>query len=175
MKDEPKMYSTKEGDPVEYKYTRGFARRLGVSAASGSLITYMDSDDYLKPEFTMTHMLIYNQFPNVDWWINQSWYDNHEAEWEESDIMHPHSESEEVEFPYLQSKWKATKLKENRIVMSPWLFSHKPGITVLWRDVYGTKSEDVDFNQRVREAYPNGRGYSNPIYIRCHYSKRWDV
>ena len=170
-----RMYSTKPGDPKEYKYYRGFARRLGVSAASGSVITYMDSDDVIAPEFTMTLMLIYNQEPELDWWINTTWYDNQLADWKESDVLYPSSDSEVVQLPYIDDSWRQTKLKPNMIVMSPWLIAHRPNLEVQWRDTYGTLSEDSDFNKRLRERYKNGMAYSRPIYARCHFSDIWDI
>ena len=34
---------------------------------------------------------------------------------------------------------------------------------------------DVDFNTRLRAAYPKGNLYSSPIYARCHCTGKWDV
>lgn len=169
------MYATKDGDPSEYRYYRGFARRLGVAAATGRVITYMDSDDVLSPEFTMTLMLIYNQDPDNTWWINTSWYDNEAADWPDNDTMYAISESPIEQLNYIHGNWRATKLKPGMIVMSPWLLMHSADITTKWRDVYGNVSEDVDFNKRLREAYPNGVAYAKPIYARCHYAKKWDL
>ena len=56
-----KMYGKVEGHPEEYTYYRGLARRLGAAVATGDVIAYMDSDDIIAPEFTITLMLIYNQ------------------------------------------------------------------------------------------------------------------
>lgn len=172
---ELKMYQTKDGDPSEYKYFRGFARRIGVATATGSVITYMDSDDVLSPEFTMTLMLTYNQAPDQDWWINTSWYDSEFADWPENNIMYAIADSPRVELSYIDGGWKQVKLKPSMIVMSPWLLMHKPGLQTQWRDTYGNVSEDVDFNKRLREESKNGMAYSRPIYARCHYAGKWDV
>lgn len=173
---ELKMYETRPGDPEEYKYYRGFARKIGVGAATGDVITYMDSDDIIAPEFTMTLMLIYNQEPDLDWWINTTWYDNEVANWPDSETMYASSESKPVELPYSEEgTWVQTVLKPGKIVMSPWLLMHKPNLKVQWRDTYGNISEDVDFNRRLREEYKKGMAYSRPIYIRCHFSDLWDV
>jgi len=173
--DEPEMYSTLEGDPEEYKYYRGFARRVGVGAATGELITYMDSDDILAPEFTMTVMLVYNQDPSRDWWINNTWYDHSSSDFEESEIMYSVNDAPEVELSYIGGTWKQVKMKPGMFVMTPWLLVHKSNLNVQWRDVYGTMSEDSDFSRRLREAYPNGTLFSNPIYVRCHFANRWDI
>jgi glycosyltransferase involved in cell wall biosynthesis len=169
------MRQTKEGDPVDYKYYRGFARKLGVAAATGDVITYMDSDDILAPEFTMTLMLIYNQDPDNDWWINTSWYDNHSAEWPDSETMYAIQDSDQVKLNYIDSEWRAVKLKPGKIVLSPWLLMHRNNLNVYWRDTYGIVSEDADFNKRLREMYPKGVAYSRPIYVRCHMPNYWDV
>jgi glycosyltransferase involved in cell wall biosynthesis len=169
------MYETKEGDPEQYKYYRGFARKLGVAAATGSVITYMDSDDILAPEFSMTLMLIYNQDPDRDWWINTTWYDNHVADFPENEMMYATQESEAVELPYIHDLWRQTKMKPGMFVMTPWLLMHKPSIKTQWRDVYGVISEDVDFNKRMREETSNGVLFNKPIYTRCHYAGKWDV
>lgn len=173
--DELGMYDTKEGDPVEYRYYRGLARRIGQSLATGTTITYMDSDDVLSPEFTMTLMLIYNQDPDNSWWINTSWYDNEAADWPDNDTMYAIHESPIEQLPYINGNWRATKLKPGMIVMSPWLLMHRSDVTTKWRDTYGNVSEDSDFNQRLRKDYPNGVAYAKPIYARCHYANKWDI
>ncbi len=160
------------------QYFRGFARGLGVAAATGSIITYMDSDDYLLPEFTMTNMLMYNSEPEKDWWINQSWYDHVNVDKSTQNlqaIIDP-STIEPVSLDNLPGSWKAMQLKENRIVMSPWLFTHKATCTTKWRDVISdSTSEDVDFHNRLRSEYPNGTAYARPVYVRCHMKGVWDI
>lgn len=175
MDTELNMYDTREGDPAEYRYFRGFARRLGAAVATGSVITYMDSDDVLSPEFTMTLMLIYNQAPDQDWWINTSWYDNQNADWPESDTMHSAKDAELIQLPYIHDMWKQINLKPGKIVMAPWLLMHKPNLSVQWRDTYGTLSEDSDFSMRLRDVYKKGIAYSRPIYARCHFANKWDI
>ena len=160
------------------QYFRGFARGLGVAAALGTIVTYMDSDDYLLPEFTMTQMLIYNSAPEKDWWINTSWYDH-------SDVVNSNQHSETVVDPktiesvnlkQLPGYWKPMQTKDNRIIMSPWLFTHRATCSTKWRDVISKDtSEDVDFHNRLRTEYPNGTAYARPIYARCHYKNIWDV
>jgi glycosyltransferase involved in cell wall biosynthesis len=175
MDSEMGMYDTKPGDPEEYKLFRGYARRVGVAAANGQVITYMDSDDVLAPEFTMTLMLIYNQAPDCDWWMNTTWYDNEASDWTENETLYSTRDAEVVQLPYIHGGWKQVKLKPGKIVMSPWLLMHKPNLSVQWRDTYGTLSEDSDFNIRMREVYKNGIAYSRPIYARCHYGGKWDI
>ena len=169
------MNQTREGDPDAYKYYRGFARRIGVAAATGDVITYMDSDDILTPEFTITLLLIYNQMPELDWWINTSWYDNQFADWEESETMYDVSNAQSISLNGIDDLWKEVKLKPGKIVMTPWLLMHRSNLDIKWRDTYGQTPEYVDFNKRLREKYPNGNAYSKPIYVRAYYPHRWEV
>lgn len=170
-KDTPNMYELNEDGQ---KYYRGFPRRVGVGAATGSLITYMDSDDFLKPEFTMTLLLMYNINTELDWWINTAWYDNENAQWEDSNEIFGSEHHEDIEIEGLSGKWTKTKVKPGMAVLSPWLLMHKSTCTTKWRDVIGT-SEDSDFNRRLRQKYKDGMAYERPIYVRCHYRDIWDV
>lgn len=160
-------------DTENGKYYRGFPRRAGVGIATGSLITYMDSDDYLMPEFAMTLMLMYNAAPDKDWYINTSWYDNDIHSWDDNETMENTDHSAAIEIDGLASRWTPTQVKEGYAVLSPWLFMHKATCTTKWRDTIGS-SEDSDFNRRLRESYPNGYSYAKPIYVRCHYRDIWD-
>ena len=174
-KDNLNMYENVEIDGKSYTYYRGIPRKIGVAAATGSLITYMDADDYLLPQHLLTIMLTYNQFSDKDWWINRSWYDHSTANWQESDVMHDSSSFETYEFEQFRGhKWSKIKLKENRVILSPWLFIHRASCSTQWRDTVGV-SEDVDFNKRLRAEYPNGIPFERPTYIRCHYTNKWDV
>lgn len=173
--DELKMYETKEGDPEEYKCYRGFARRAGVGIATGDIITYMDSDDVLAPEFAMTLMLIYNQAPEKDWWINNTWYEHASSNESENDDRYGMDVAEQVSLPYIKHMWKQSLMKPGKFVMSPWTLTHKAGLSVHWRDVYGNMSEDVDFSTRLRAAYPNGTMFSKPMYVKCHLKNKFDI
>lgn len=169
------MYEDQEVNGEFYKYYRGIPRKIGVSAATGDLITYMDADDYLLPQHLLTIMLTYNQYPDKDWWINRSWYDHASANWDENDIMYGTSNFETYKFEQFRNQeWNQIKLKKNRIILSPWLFTHRATCNTQWRDTLGS-SEDVDFNKRLRAEYPNGIPFERPTYIRCHYTNKWDV
>lgn len=171
-KDAPNMYEKNEQG---HKYYRGFPRRVGVGAATGTLITYMDSDDFLLPEFTLKLLFVYNINTELSWWINSDWYDNENAKWPDSTELFASDHSTDIEINGLPSKWTKTRTKPGMVVMSPWLFMHKAECTTKWRDIIGTTSEDVDFNKRLRSEYPNGKPYTAAIYVRCHYTNIWDV
>lgn len=169
-KDTPRTYEITENG----KYFRGFSRRLGVAAATGTVVTYMDSDDYLLPEFTMTCMLVYNIAPEMDWWINGSWYDSSSHTWEESENLQQSDHSKAITVDGLDGTWTPTVVKPGLAILSPWLFMHKATCNTKWRDTING-SEDVDFNKRLREEYPRGYSYAKPIYVRCHYDGLWDL
>ena len=175
--EEPASYNTIEHDGEHYRIYRGEARALGVAAATGKLITYMDSDDYLTPEFTQTLLLIYNQSKDKQWWMNKTWYDNQASDFEAGEIfLENMADQPTISLPYLQGLWKEAKIRPDKIVMTPWLFMHRADCTsVKWRDTFGNVSEDSDFNKRFREAYPSGVVYARPIYVRCHYTDKWDI
>ena len=155
------------------KYYRGFPRRVGVGAATGDLITYMDSDDYLLPEFTATLMLTYNAYPDMDWYINTAWYDHASANWPQTKEMYGTKEEDGVYVEGLEYKWVQTVLRPGAAILAPWLFAHKPHCTTKWRDTIGG-SEDADFNKRLRNEYTKGIAIQTPIYARCHFAGRWD-
>lgn len=169
-KDTPKMYE----ETPDGKYYRGFPRRAGVGIATGALITYMDSDDFLLPQFTMNQMLTYNASPDSDWWINTKWYDNEAADWKDGQELFTTDHTTDKEIEGLSGKWTVTQVKPGMAVMSPWLFMHKAECTTKWRDTIGG-SEDSDFNRRLRQEYPNGNVFERPVYVRCHYRDLWDI
>lgn len=170
-KDTPNMY---EENQDGHKYYRGFPRRVGVGAATGSLITYMDSDDFLLPEFTLTLVLMYNINTEMKWWINTKWYDSAVADWKDGQELFGTDHTTDREIEGLSGKWTVTQVKPGMAVMAPWLLMHKVDCTTKWRDSIGV-SEDVDFNKRIREEYKEGMVFDRPIYARCHYSNLWDI
>lgn len=170
-KDTPNMY---EENQDGHKYYRGFPRRVGVGAATGSLITYMDSDDFLLPEFTFTLVLMYNINTDMKWWINTKWYDNEAADWKDGQELFETDHTTDREIEGLSGKWTVTQVKPGMAVMASWLLMHSADCTTKWRDTIGV-SEDVDFNKRIREEYKEGMVFDRPIYARCHYSNLWDI
>jgi hypothetical protein len=171
-KNDKKMYENSE---TGEKVFRGFARQVGRGAVTGELTTYMDSDDVLSPKFTYTILLAYNLKSDAYWWINNSWYDNFQSNWPDSQVLHGTIGSEEVILDYIESKWNIVKVKSPYLVMTPWLLTHKSDCLTKWKDTYGVVSEDSDFSTRLRSEYKSGSLYERPIYVRCHYSNKWDI
>jgi hypothetical protein len=165
----PNMYELVDGQ----KYYRGIPRQVGVTLADGDLITYMDSDDFLLPNFLESIVSEFNKHPNLDFYSNGSWFDNHIATWPETNAMFPSEQTIKYQVPGLDSEWIITRMKPGMLTMAPWLFIHKKVDDIQWRDTIET-SEDVDFNTRFRKKYKIGIQINNPSYVRCHYSQLWD-
>lgn len=168
-KDTPNMY---EGD---IKYYRGLPREVGRAMVSGEITTYMDSDDYLIQnhchELSGLWDKVYNKY---DVMLNQSWYDNMVASSNFYDNKF-NIVNENITIDQLESKWLHVKMNKAYYSSAPWLLSHKSDVTTKWRDVFGVnKSEDVDYNSRLKNDKYRLMVHSNPIYVRCHYSNKWD-
>jgi len=174
---QPNERNTYVKDREGMKYFRGYPRKVGVGAATGDIITYMDSDDYLMPEFTISIMLEYNIAPDAMWWINQAWYDHSSMEFKNDETFEDTLVSEKKVIPEINEKerWNASRVKPGLVVMSPWLLVHRPTDKVQWRDTWGSTSEDADFNSRLRKEYKAGSVFSRPIYVRCHFTDKWDI
>ena len=171
----PNMYEEKIKG---YKYYRGIPRQAGSSLATGELITYIDSDDYLHPKFLYEIAYMFNKAPKeAVWYLNNAWYDHvniltHDV----SDIIEPYTKESLINIPFLNAKFIKTQVKQGLIVNTPWLLTHRADIKTRWKDTVGTTSEDVDFGRRLREDYKGlGFLFSAPTYIRCHYTGLWDV
>jgi len=165
----PNMYELIDGQ----KYYRGVPRQVGVTLATGDLITYMDSDDFLLPNFLESIVSEFNKMPNLDFYSNGSWFDNHIATWPETNAMFPSDQTIKYQVPGLDSEWIITRMKPGMLTMAPWLFIHKKVDDIQWQDTTET-SEDVDFNTRFRKKYKLGIQIHTPSYVRCHYSQLWD-
>lgn len=172
-------YVSKTGMPNMYelvsdqKYYRGIPRQVGVTITTGELITYMDSDDLLLPNYLELLSNIYNQYSDLDFYSNTTWFDSADHRWPDTNATYTTEGLETYRFKQVGGEWVINHVKPSMIVMAPWLFIHKKKVDVEWRDTIGT-SEDVDFNIRFRKSYKNGAQINVPGYIRCHYSNLWD-
>jgi glycosyltransferase involved in cell wall biosynthesis len=173
----PNMYEERlEG----YKYYRGVPRQAGCSIASGELITYMDSDDFLHPKFLYEIVYQYNNaHEDAVWFLNNTWYDHVNIMTQaisNLNILDPYNQDRIINIPFLKADFIPSKVKAGLVVNTPWLLTHKADIKTRWKDTLGTTSEDVDFGRRLREDYKGlGSQFSAPTYIRCHYTGLWDV
>lgn len=170
----PNMYHDLLGGK---KYYRGVPRQVGVAMADGGLITYMDSDDFLHPEFLYRIIIAYNKQPDAKWLMNDTWLDHENiTKMQKVDAIEDHTGKPVYNIPFLNAKFIETKVKEGLIVNTPWLLTHVNNITVKWEDSFEGISEDVMFARKLREAYKGlGARFSAATYLRCHYTGLWDV
>ena len=170
----PNMY-----DPIlgGKKYYRGIPRQVGVAMSDGGLITYMDSDDFLHPEFLYRIIIAHNKQPDAKWLMNDTWLDHENImRMQKVDAIEDHTGKPIYNIPFLNAKFVETKVKEGLIVNTPWLLTHVNNITVKWEDSFEGISEDVMFGRKIREAYKGlGARFSAATYLRCHYTGLWDV
>ena len=171
-KDTPNMY---EG---EQQYYRGFPREVGRTLATGDIISYMDSDDYLLPKAVQVLKFNWNHFlkneENIKWAMTSRWIDNQVAIkfWEPSPSTTTFGKPFEIKG--LKDMWVECGMTDPTLVMSAtFSISHIKDLSVKWEDQIGQPSEDTVFANKM---YKNGRGFiiGEPYYVRCHYSKQWD-
>lgn len=158
------------------KYYRGLPREVGRVIANGDIITYMDSDDLLTPQYTLALEIVWLKNKDKDWVINRSWYDNEYRQQNPfaEDALYEDSKLEPlISINNLDSLWYAVKCKPGVLPMQTCQLSHKKECITKWKDTIG-KNEDVDFNQRLRAEYTNGALYSYATYVRCHAQFLWD-
>jgi glycosyltransferase involved in cell wall biosynthesis len=171
----PTMYSEENGK----KFYRGTPRQTGRGIATGEITTYMDSDDFLIPEYLEILLKYWESNKNLDWLMNQGWYDNIEMCKNPIEgyymLFNDQVIEEAISIRGLGSKWMASKLREKNIIMSPALTSHKSNCKTEWKDISDGNSEDKDFNKRLREDYYTTGGlFYYPGYVRCHLRDKWD-
>jgi len=167
-KTKPNMYSIENG----MKYHRGFPRQVGRSLATGEVTTYMDSDDFLMPNFTDVWLKWWiPNYEKIDCIFNQSWWDNI-AEKEDPTYKDLDYDSFEIkEIDGLPSKWIHVSFKGNFRMQSPPLTSHRSDLDVKWQDTIGY-SEDWKFSEGLR-VHRKGM-ISEPTYVICHSKNKWD-
>lgn len=165
------MYEKTQG----YIFYRGEPRQAGLDLASGTIITYMDSDDFLLPHFTETILNNYLIGKDKWWFINQSWYDNLETKYNDyySSIIEP-KYNKPIKIDGLNGDWVVIQpLKGLTLINSqPWTLTHLKECDVKWEDSIDI-SEDILFADKIIEKYKGGF-YDTPIYVRCHLKGVYD-
>lgn len=184
--DEDRMYVTEQvGDAKVIKY-RGTARALGLEAATGDIVTYMDSDDVI-----LSHRL-----------------SDLAADWSDKDARHTYASNPLRWIPFfITSRWSSRIIRgrhrdlsqyglgpagmfslneaveQGRVLCATYALSHRRGIQAQWRDcvtrvaedgtLSGT-SEDVDFYNQLRATGAGFRQESDS-YVLCHWCEKWDL
>jgi len=170
-KDAPNMYEGKN------HYYRGFPRQVGRTLATGDIISYMDSDDYLTKNAVTIIKKHWNHFlqqGDFKWSMTSRWIDNQRAIqfWEPSTTTTTFGEAFKIDG--LKDLWVECGMTDPSLVMSAtFSISHVKDLQVEWMDTVGHPSEDTIFANKM---YKTGEGFviQEPYYVRCHYSKQWD-
>ena len=167
--------STYETVGDDKKYFRGYPRQIGVDAATGDLISYMDSDDVMLPHHTQSISIEYDLYPEFAWFANRAWIDNSKSiTFKDDDYREDTGESFKI--PGLDEEWVEVRATSGRIIRCPWAFTHVATDKVKWRDIISTTTggggylgEDADFIDRFIAEYTTGLVLDRPTYVRCHH------
>lgn len=170
----PKMYEDIDGT----KHFRGMPRKIGNDNATGDIICYLDSDDYLKQNYlTLVERAWSMVSENHKWIVNRSWYDNEIIETNPLDesfkVLEKPIKENAIIIDGLDSKWIAEKVNQGYVITSTFLITHKRNCGVEWCDSNGTH-EDQEFYKKL-EKIGSGMFSTFAGYVRCHYTKRWDL
>lgn len=171
-RDSKVMYD-KIDDKIFY---RGTPRQKGLDISTGEIITYMDSDDFLLPEFT--EIILSNFLSSIEgvyWFVNQSWYDSIHTKYNADNLslFHPNYDKRRT-IEGLRDEWVPIESNDGVQVIhyQPWTLSHLKVCDVVWKDSIHI-SEDILFTKTLSKAY-NGYLYENPCYVRCHLKDVYD-
>ena len=172
-KDVPNMYEGKDNEP----YYRGFPRQVGRTLSTGDIVSYMDSDDFLRKDAVSIIKLYWEHWLKQDdfkWAMTSRWIDNQVGIefWKPSKSTTTFGEPFKVDG--LDGSWVECGMTDPSLVMSAtFSISHVRDLPVEWVDKIGHPSEDTVFANKM---YNTGKGFiiQKPYYVRCHYSKQWD-
>lgn len=167
-KNTPNMYEISN----DVKYYRGLPREIGRTIATGDVITYMDSDDFLMPDSIERLKEKWNLafLHNKKILINTSWYYNYKV-----DIPNI-NKLEELKINKLPSKWAKISISPGFRNNSSVCLSHVPEVQIKWQDSIGD-SEDGIFYNKLLETYASKGEIATiecPYYVVCHFKNEWD-
>ena len=163
-------------------FFRGYPRQVGIELSSGDVITYMDSDDFILPDYLERLNQLWLRNDKYFWFTNNCWFENSKilesqpnGYFEMFQELEPHT-IKKIE--NLESEWILSKLRPGKMLLSPALFSHRKDNDIKWSDCYLNEqtlhSEDILFINSFKSKYPNGASISIPGYVRCHLRDHWD-
>lgn len=176
--DSKRMYS--EDDTG--KFFRGYPRQVGLEISTGDVVTYMDSDDYILPDYLSKLYRLWEINDKYFWFTNNCWFENIkilESQLEGYFLLFEElNKDNKIKIDNLESEWILSKIRPRTMIHSPALFSHRKDIDIKWSDILfnveNQKSEDMIFINSYKEKHPNGAFITVPGYVRCHYRDYWD-
>jgi hypothetical protein len=188
-KASPKMYDEYNGELLS-EYNRVGPRQIARQLVSGTLTTYLDSDDFLLPNAAETIRKIWleaNRNQPVLWLMNTKWYDNQKVlDFIENENYHTAyngfssyaTTGEPIKIKGLNSKWIETHLDErHKVGVYAFNMVHDSKINIPWKDtVYGIKGgikADTSFWKKLKNS-GDGFLFQEPYYVRCKFVKLWD-
>jgi len=177
-KDTPKMYDL---DLKNKKYYRGFPRQIGLEMATGGVIAYIDSDDFIVKEAAEFLNEMWKQPGDFNAILTNTWYINSIAKqmkggdgikFKEEDIV-INNLPERV-------KWcVCLPVKEYSVLKSTSSLSHLRNISVKWKDVIVEEGESSSEDNAFVGEIIKDRNFiinnNNPYYVVCHQLGAWDV
>lgn len=161
-------------------YYRGLPRQIGIEIATGEIICYFDTDDFLMPNHLETIISMWNiVYDSCDWIVNTAWFDNQYRMYNpfgspkgEERYKTP-LESDLREIEGLPDLWYPTVLVDTSVSSETATVSHKRSCITKWKDTVN-EFEDHTFFKKLFEDYPNASKYQIPTYVRCHFPNKWD-
>lgn len=173
--DSKKMYQKSE----EGIFYRGYPRQVGIELSKFDVITYMDSDDFILPDYLEKLSYYWSLNKDYFWFLNNCWYENSVILEKKPTGYHNYFEeftNNSVSINNLESNWVLSKIKTGKMIMSPALISHRKDNCPEWSD-YTRKSEndfseDMIFIEKLTKF--KGAKISLPGYVRCHLKEFWD-
>lgn len=187
-KTTPKLRDEWEGE-VMSEYDRVGPRALAQKLLEGSLVTYLDSDDYLMPnaaDMIRSNWAVASKSKDIQWMVNTSWYDN-DAIVDFIDNKNYHGStfgfgeynaaSNPEKIKGLRGKWVEINLNNASVGMYAFNYIHRPSTKIPWRDtlfgVHGGRRADSSFWFKLKN---NGVGavMKDKYYVRCRYPGLWE-
>jgi hypothetical protein len=180
------MHASKEEDRAYY---RGKPRQAARALAKGVLTTYIDSDDFLRPEAAnwirtnwiagiKEHEKALKWMRCTNWMEHASIMESWNAISSEMSIpddvpMQPHGDIFEIKD--LPDSWIEFRFKDWKTINQATMgLIHASNCKTKWKDVKSLKSdqlsEDMLFSRGIQSEGP-GVVIDAPFYVRCHHNK----
>ncbi len=183
-----KIYSIQDDSKQMYHssdegiFFRGYPRQIGLENATGDVITYMDSDDFILPDYIERIEKLWSINDKYFWFSNNCWWENHSILDRQPKGYYTYFESlyqkDIKKIKDLDSLWIVSIVKKGKMIMSPALISHRRDCKIEWKDYLQKNSEDssedILFIQSLQNEHGKGAQISIPGYVRCHLRDFWD-